>query len=249
MQKHASRPVPASRATARTRSSTPPSTCSSRSATTDSPWTPSPGAPRPARPRSTDAGTARPSLVVDAMVRAKQAPQIEKHDTGSLRGDLISTFCGSHGMGDATMPPRSLGSVITALASDPEFAELFREAFIAPKVEVSRDDLRPRHRARRDPGRRRHRDHRPGPRRDPAAPLLRARRGPRRRDRRARHRPGHPSGRDHAAATINTKTRHRRKPGPHDRHLDHDAAHEDGRAPKGSGRTRLGRSCSSRWRS
>ena len=31
----------------------------------------------------------KPSLVVDAMVRAKQAPSIETHDTGSLRGDLV----------------------------------------------------------------------------------------------------------------------------------------------------------------
>jgi len=78
----------------------------------------------------------KPSLVVEAMVRAKQAPSIEQHDTGSLRGDLISTFCGSHGMAhsDAT---GILGSVITALASDPEFAALFREAFITPKIKVS----------------------------------------------------------------------------------------------------------------
>jgi hypothetical protein len=32
-----------------------------------------------------------------------------------------------------------LGSVITALSSDPEFARRFREAFIAPKVKVSHD--------------------------------------------------------------------------------------------------------------
>jgi len=79
----------------------------------------------------------KPSLVVDAMVRAKQAPNVESHDTGSLRGDLVSTFCGGHGMGqtDAT---GILGSVITALSSDPEFARRFREAFIAPKIQVSR---------------------------------------------------------------------------------------------------------------
>lgn len=79
----------------------------------------------------------KPSLVVDAMVRAKQAPHVEQHDTGSLRGDLVGTFCGQHGLGrsDATV---ALGSVITALGSDPEFAARFREAFIAPKVEVSR---------------------------------------------------------------------------------------------------------------
>ena len=78
----------------------------------------------------------KPSLVVDAMVRAKQAPVVEQHDTGTLRGDLISTFCGAHGMahGETT---GMLGSVITALASDPEFAALFREAFIAPKIKVS----------------------------------------------------------------------------------------------------------------
>ena len=79
----------------------------------------------------------KPSLVVDAMVRAKQAPVVDDHDTGSLRGDLVSTFCGSHGPGrEAT---GMLGSVITTLASDPEFAKLFREAFIAPKLRVSRE--------------------------------------------------------------------------------------------------------------
>ena len=41
----------------------------------------------------------KPSLVVDAMVRAKHAPHVESHDTGSLRGDLVTTFCGAHGMG------------------------------------------------------------------------------------------------------------------------------------------------------
>ncbi|MCW2846685.1 MAG: TetR/AcrR family transcriptional regulator [Marmoricola sp.] len=78
----------------------------------------------------------KPSLVVDAMVRAKEAPSVDAHDTGSLRGDLVSTFCGSHGMAhsDAT---GLLGSVITALSSDPEFAARFRTQFIEPKVAVS----------------------------------------------------------------------------------------------------------------
>ena len=83
--------------------------------------------------------------------------------------------------GDAT---GMLGSVITALCSDPEFAAKFREEFIAPKIAVSRGDLRPRRRARRDRRRRRPRDHRPRARRDPAPPRLRA--GPRAR---RRHRP------------------------------------------------------------
>ena len=80
----------------------------------------------------------KPSLVVDAMVRAKQAPHIESHDTGSLRGDLMSTFCGAHGMGHKETTGM-LGAVITALSSDAEFARRFREAFIDPKVAVSRD--------------------------------------------------------------------------------------------------------------
>ncbi len=80
----------------------------------------------------------KPSLVVDAMVRAKQAPSVENHDTGSLRGDLVSTFCGAHGMSHTTATG-ALGSVITALSSDPEFARRFRESFIAPKVAVSRE--------------------------------------------------------------------------------------------------------------
>ena len=71
------------------------------------------------------------------MVRAKQAPHIDDHDTGSLRGDLVTTFCGAHGMG-RNAATGMLGSVITALSSDPEFAALFREEFIAPKIAVSR---------------------------------------------------------------------------------------------------------------
>ena len=135
----------------------------------------------------------KPSLVVDAMVRAKQAPHVEQHDTGSLRGDLVSTFCGQHGLGrsDATV---AMGSVITALGSDPDFAARFREAFIAPKVEVSRGDLPACGRARRDLPRHRHRDRRARVGRHPPAPLLRARPRARRRHRRARHRPRHPPG-------------------------------------------------------
>ncbi len=76
------------------------------------------------------------SLVVEALARAKSAPHIDEHDTGTLRGDLLSTFCGHQGLsGSAT---GVLGSVITAVSTDPEFAERFRETFIAPKIAVSR---------------------------------------------------------------------------------------------------------------
>jgi AcrR family transcriptional regulator len=75
------------------------------------------------------------SLVVEALVRAKSAPQVSDHDTGSLRSDLLSTYCGSEGMNSAATG--AMGSVITALATDPEFAEEFRAKFIAPKVAIS----------------------------------------------------------------------------------------------------------------
>ncbi|MCZ4497802.1 MAG: TetR/AcrR family transcriptional regulator [Marmoricola sp.] len=75
------------------------------------------------------------SLVVEALVRAKQSPNIGDHDTGSLRGDLLSTFCGHEGINESAT--QVLGSVITALSTDPEFAEAFRDKFIAPKVAVT----------------------------------------------------------------------------------------------------------------
>ncbi len=75
-------------------------------------------------------------LVIDALIRSKGMPDIRTEDTGSLRGDLMATFCGNHGLasGKAT---RVLGAVITAVSTDPEFAALFREHFIAPKTQVA----------------------------------------------------------------------------------------------------------------
>ncbi|MCW2780421.1 MAG: TetR/AcrR family transcriptional regulator [Marmoricola sp.] len=77
----------------------------------------------------------KPALVTEALVRAKNAPHVEDHDTGSLRSDLIATFCGNHGL--STQGTKVLGAVVTALSTDPEFAELFREMFIAPKIAVT----------------------------------------------------------------------------------------------------------------
>lgn len=75
------------------------------------------------------------SLVVEALIRAKQSPHVGVHDTGSLRGDLLSTFCGHEGINETAT--QILGSVITALSTDEEFAGLFREKFIAPKVAIT----------------------------------------------------------------------------------------------------------------
>ncbi len=77
------------------------------------------------------------SLVVDAVVRAKQAPLVEDHDTGTLRSDLLTTFCGPHGIAEGAAT-HALGAVITALMTDPEFAPIFREKFIEPKIAVTR---------------------------------------------------------------------------------------------------------------
>lgn len=75
------------------------------------------------------------SLVVDALVRAKSTPHLEDQDTGDLRADLLRTFCGSEGLNSVSTA--ILGAVITALTTDPEFAQLFRERFLAPKIEIS----------------------------------------------------------------------------------------------------------------
>ena len=76
------------------------------------------------------------SLVVEALARTKAAPDPGEHDTGSLRSDLLATFCGREGLSGAAT--NIMGSVITALCTDPEFAAEFREKFIAPKFALSR---------------------------------------------------------------------------------------------------------------
>jgi len=76
------------------------------------------------------------SLVIDALLRAKEAPHVEQPDTGTLRGDLLSVFCGAKGP-SGQAGTHALGAVVTALSSDPEFAAQFRDRFIAPKVAVS----------------------------------------------------------------------------------------------------------------
>jgi AcrR family transcriptional regulator len=70
------------------------------------------------------------ALVIDAIVATKQAP--EPPDTGSLRGDLMASFCGSHGLTEDTAA--TMASVITALGRDAEFAKAFRERVLAPKM-------------------------------------------------------------------------------------------------------------------
>ncbi len=74
------------------------------------------------------------ALVIDALISQKEAPSLP--DTGSLRGDLIGAFCGMGGMTDARQMAL-LGSVITAISRDAEFAEAFRRDFIGPKAAIN----------------------------------------------------------------------------------------------------------------
>ncbi len=75
------------------------------------------------------------TLVVEALARTKGVPVIP--DTGALRSDLMAAFCGMGGLTDHDTTS-TLGAVITAVNTDPEFAREFREQVVAPKARVSR---------------------------------------------------------------------------------------------------------------
>lgn len=74
--------------------------------------------------------SSKQELVVEAVCSHKQHPPMPH--TGTLRGDLLATYCGLGGLGDA----RSMGvlaAVVTAMARDQAFAEVYRRDFIGPK--------------------------------------------------------------------------------------------------------------------
>lgn len=74
-------------------------------------------------------------LVIDALCSKKQPHTMP--DTGTLRGDLLAMFCDKGGVNDPQQLA-VLGSLITAVGRDAEFAEQFRRDFIGPKRAVSR---------------------------------------------------------------------------------------------------------------
>jgi AcrR family transcriptional regulator len=76
------------------------------------------------------------ALVIDALMSQKTPLEVPR-DTGSLRGDLLAVFCAPGGLTDDHQTA-ILGSVVTAIGRDAEFAAAFRERFIAPKVAVAR---------------------------------------------------------------------------------------------------------------
>lgn len=76
----------------------------------------------------------KPALVIDALLSQKE-PQ-ELPDTGTLRGDLLGTYCGMGGLTD-TRQIAILASVMTAIARDADFAEAFHRDFIGPKIALT----------------------------------------------------------------------------------------------------------------
>lgn len=77
----------------------------------------------------------KPDLVIDALITRKGDPG-PLPDTGTLRGDLLAAFCGMGGMTDPEQMA-IMGSLITAITRDGEFAEVFRRDFIAPKARAA----------------------------------------------------------------------------------------------------------------
>lgn len=71
-------------------------------------------------------------LVLDAFISQK-GPLVELPDTGSLRGDLVEIHCGHHGIAQERQLS-IFSAVLTALGRDPEFAERYREEFLAPRI-------------------------------------------------------------------------------------------------------------------
>src|SRR3954452_15535273 len=79
------------------------------------------------------------SLVIDALHHHHQheVPAVPV-DTGTLRGDLIESYCGTGGLTDKP-EVAAFGAILTAIMRDPEFAAAFRRDVVAPKLASSRE--------------------------------------------------------------------------------------------------------------
>ena len=89
-------------------------------------------------------------LVVDALVRAKDAPDVVDIDTGALRGDLVESTCHDKGLNDA-MTVSLFAGLVSALQHDADFAAAFQSRFLAPKI-ASAVEILERARARGEIG-------------------------------------------------------------------------------------------------
>ena len=75
------------------------------------------------------------TLIVDGLASQKTTPSVP--DTGDLRTDLLTAFCGMGGLTDHDTTA-TFGAVMTALCTDPEFAVEFRTRVLLPKSQLSR---------------------------------------------------------------------------------------------------------------
>jgi AcrR family transcriptional regulator len=78
------------------------------------------------------------ALIIDALHHHHQhdVPAVPV-DTGSLRGDLIESYCGTGGLTDKP-EVAAFGAILTAIMRDPEFAAAFRSDVVAPKLAASK---------------------------------------------------------------------------------------------------------------
>jgi AcrR family transcriptional regulator len=74
-------------------------------------------------------------LVVESLARMKSTSEVP--DSGDLRTDLVTAFCGLGGLADHDTTS-TFGAVVTAVSTDPEFAAEFRAQVVEPKSIVSR---------------------------------------------------------------------------------------------------------------
>jgi len=77
------------------------------------------------------------ALVVDAVSRAKGMPNPDLPSTGSLRGDLLATWCGREGW-SSSVPMSVMCGLMTALHTDEELGAAFREGFLGPRQAMAR---------------------------------------------------------------------------------------------------------------
>lgn len=81
--------------------------------------------------------TSKASLVVDAISRAKGLPPVEPPGTGSLRGDLLASWCGHDSWG-AKLPMSVMAGLMTAVHADKELGDAFRDQFLGPRITLGR---------------------------------------------------------------------------------------------------------------
>jgi AcrR family transcriptional regulator len=81
--------------------------------------------------------SSKAELVVDALDRMKGPAELDPSDTGSLRTDLLAAACSAGGITDE-FGLSVIGSIVTVIQRDEEFAAAFREHFVARRVAYQR---------------------------------------------------------------------------------------------------------------